>query len=62
MLINIKYIFFRFYPLVISKSVFKIFYIHTGHNDFCFLWITNKNILDLLFIKIIKNKLKNKVI
>jgi len=42
----------KIYIFQLSKNVQKLFHIHTGFNDFSFIWIVDGKIYDLFFIKI----------
>lgn len=44
----------KIYFLIFSKSTFRLFYIHTGFNDISLIWIVNRKVYDLLFIKLKK--------
>jgi len=44
----------KIYWLTWSQTVQKVFYIHTGFNDYSLLWVVNGKIYDILFIKLRK--------
>ena len=44
--------YFKINPLVAEGIVFKLLHIHTGFNDFSFLWIVNGRLMDIFFIRV----------
>jgi len=42
----------KLYPIIISKYVQRVLYIHTGFNDYSLIWIVNGKVYDLFFFKI----------
>lgn len=38
--------------LLVSRTVLKVLYIHTGFNDYCMLWVSNGRLMDFMFKRI----------